>query len=238
MNQNLEVQELSLVIAVERQDPSLLTPDFLRYSGIIPQDWELSRQPVRTQQAAQVSYQNGISILAYADRTVFVETLSDKIPEGIELPSIAQRYSKVLRNLEFRAVGINFRGHVLFPGTENSAHHYLCNGLLNPGGWQNVGTAPMRAGLNLIYTLERNTLNLSVQEAKLQLPEKESVPVVIFGANFETPIASDSAVEQQTQLHEALQSWHLDLASYRQVVDQLLQQERIEHLIPMPSLPV
>jgi hypothetical protein len=55
MNQTLDVQELSLVIAVERQDPSLLTPDFLRYSDIIPQDWELARQPVRAQQAAQVS---------------------------------------------------------------------------------------------------------------------------------------------------------------------------------------
>ena len=53
MTQNLDVQELSLVIAVERQDPSLLTPDFLRYSGIIPQDWEVSRQPVRAQQAAR-----------------------------------------------------------------------------------------------------------------------------------------------------------------------------------------
>jgi hypothetical protein len=50
----------------------------LRYSGIIPEDWELARQPVRTPQAAQVSYQNGISIVAYADRTVFVETFGDR----------------------------------------------------------------------------------------------------------------------------------------------------------------
>jgi hypothetical protein len=236
MTQSLDIQELALVLAVERQDPSLLTPDFLRYSGIIPEDWELARQPVRTPQAAQVSYQNGISLVAYADRTVFVETFGDRPAESIEVPSIAQRYSEVLRNLDFRAIGINFRGHVLFPGTDSGAHEYLCKTLLNPGSWQSLGTAPMRAGLNLVYTLEQSTLNLSIQEAMLQLPEQERVPVVVFGANFETAIQPEKA--QHLQLNQALERWQKDLDLYRQVVNQFLQQQQQEYLIPMPSLPV
>jgi hypothetical protein len=235
MNQTLEVQELSLVIAVERQDPSLLTPDFLRYSGIIPEDWELSRQPVRAQQAAQVSFQNGISILAYPDRTIFVESFGDKAPESLEIPPLAQRYSEVLRNLKYQAVGVNFRGHVLFPGTEDSAHQYLCNTLLSPGSWQNIGTAPMRAGLNLIYTFERNTMNLSVQEAMMQLPEQERVPVVIFTANFETPLQSRPETDYLAGLHQALSSWQADLGNYRLAVDKLLNCSS-EYLIPMPAM--
>jgi hypothetical protein len=234
MNQTLDVQELSLVIAVERQDPSLLTPDFLRYSGIIPQDWELSHQPVRAQQAAQVSYQNGVSILAYPDRTIFVEPLSDKTE--VEIPHIAQRYSEILRNLNFQAVGTNFRGHVLFPGTEDSAHQYLCNTLLSPGPWQNIGTAPMRAGLNLIYTFERNVMNLSVQEAMIQLPEQERVPVVLFTANFETPLQSQTESERLTGLQQAIQSWQSDLATYRQTVEKLLEQNQSQYLISMPAM--
>lgn len=235
MNQTLDVQELSLVIAVERQDPSLLTPDFLRYSGIIHQDWELSGQPVRAQQAARVSFQNGISILAYPDRTIFVETFGDKAPESLEIPHLAQRYSEVLRNLKYQAVGVNFRGHVLFPGTEDSAHQYLCNTLLSPGSWQNIGTAPMRAGLNLIYTFERNTMNLSVQEAMMQLPEQERVPVVIFTANFETPLQSRPETDPLSELHQALSNWQTDLGNYRQVVDKLLNSSS-EYLIPMPAM--
>jgi hypothetical protein len=235
MNQTLDVQELSLVIAVERQDPSLLTPDFLRYSGIIPQDWELARQPVRAQQAAQVSYQNGVSIIAYPDRTVFVEPLSDKAEDSVELPHLAQRYSEVLRNLNFQAVGVNFRGHVLFPGTEDSAHQYLCNTLLSPGSWQSIGTAPMRAGLNLIYTFERNTMNLSIQEAMMQLPEQERVPVVIFTANLETQLQSLSETDHLAGLHQALSSWQVDLGNYRLVVDKLLNRNS-EYLIAMPAM--
>jgi hypothetical protein len=235
MNQTLDVQELSLVIAVERQDPSLLTPDFLRYSGIIPQDWELSGQPVRAQQAARVSFQNGISILAYPDRTIFVESFGDKAAESLEIPQLAQRYSEVLRNLKYQAVGVNFRGHVLFPGTEDSAHQYLCNTLLSPGSWQNIGTAPMRAGLNLIYTFERNTMNLSVQEAMMQLPEQERVPVVIFTANFETPLQSRLETDPLSELHQSLSSWQADLGNYHQVVDKLLNSSS-EYLIPMPAM--
>lgn len=234
MNQTLEVQELSLVIAVERQDPSLLTPDFLGYSGIIPQDWELSAQPVRAQQAARVSYQNGVSILAYPDRTIFVESISDKTEA--EIPHIAQRYSEILRNLSFQAVGTNFRGHVLFPGTEDSAHQYLCNTLLSPGPWQNIGTAPMRAGLNLIYTFERNVMNLSVQEAMIQLPEQERVPVVLFTANFETPLQSQTESERLSGLQQAIQNWQGDLATYRQTVEKLLEQNQSQYLISMPAM--
>jgi hypothetical protein len=235
MNQNLDVKEFSLVIAVERQDPSLLTPDFLRYSSIIPQDWELSRQPVRGQQVAQVSYQNGVSILAYPDRTVFIEILGDKAEESVELPQIAQCYSEALRNLNFQAVGTNFRGHVLFPGAEDSAHQYVCNRLLAPGSWQSSGTAPMRAGLNLVYTFERNVMNLSVQEAMLQLPEQERVPVVLFTANFETQLKGRPASEQSTILNDALKYWQNDLAVYKQTVGHLLQTQP-ENLLPIPAI--
>jgi hypothetical protein len=238
MTQNLDVQELSLVIAVERQDPSLLTPDFLQYSGIIPKEWELARQPVRAQQAAQVSYQNGVSILAYPDRTIFVEPISDKTEASVELAHIAQRYCEILQNLNFQAVGTNFRGHVLFPGTEDSAHQYLCNTLLTPGPWQTIGTAPMRVGLNLIYTFERNVMNLSVQEAALQLPEQERVPVVLFTANFETPLQRRTESERLTGLQQAIQSWQADLATYRETVAKLLEQNPSQHLISMPALPV
>lgn len=231
MTQTLDVQELSLVITAERQDASLLTVDFLRYSGIVPQDWELSAQPIRSQQASQVSFQNGVSILASANRTVFVESLDEKSLETIEIAHIAQRYTEVLRNLTFQAAGVNFRGHVLFPGTDHTAHQYLCNTLLSPGHWQTLGTAPIRAGLNLTYTFERNVMNLSVQSLLAQLPEQEQVPVVLFTANFESPVQSDSQVERLTHLHQALQSWQNDLSTYREVVGQLIAPKQSEPFI-------
>ncbi len=248
-NQSLDVQEMAVAIGVERQDPTLLTPDFLRHSNIVPEDWELARQPVRSSQTAQVRYKNGLTIVCAPNRIGFSETLRDKGLDDLVLPNIAQRYSEVLCNLNFQAVGVSFRGHVLFPGNGQAAHDYICQGLLQPGSWQNLGKFPMRAELNLMYPLERNVLKLSIQDAMLQAPEQERVPVVVFGADFQTPLKPNTPVTLQTQLSQAIQNWQLDLEYYKQVVAQLLQQrspatgqpatpQTVESLIPMPSDPI
>ena len=60
MTQALEIQELAIVITAKNYDPSLLNPNFLKYSGIIPTDWELARQPVVSNRASQIVFNNGI----------------------------------------------------------------------------------------------------------------------------------------------------------------------------------
>lgn len=41
----LAICELALVIAAPSHQPTLLTSDFLKSSGIVPTDWELVRLP-------------------------------------------------------------------------------------------------------------------------------------------------------------------------------------------------
>jgi hypothetical protein len=190
---------------------------------------------VRAQQVSQVSYQNGVSILSYPDRTVLVEALSDKDNDAVEIPKIARRYSEVLRNMDYQAIGVNFRGYSSFPGEGEAAHNYMCKTLLSPGAWQQVGTQPMRAGLNLVYTFERNQLNLSVQEAMLQLPEQERLPVVLFTANFETQLQAATEAERLGQVQNALEGWRKDLATYQEVVSQFLNAESA-NLISIPAM--
>ncbi|MEM9544135.1 MAG: hypothetical protein AAGA60_32200 [Cyanobacteria bacterium P01_E01_bin.42] len=45
MSPNLAIQELAIAVAAPDSNPILLTPTFLKGSGIVPQDWELARQP-------------------------------------------------------------------------------------------------------------------------------------------------------------------------------------------------
>jgi hypothetical protein len=59
-----EIQELSIAITAKSLNPAMLTVDFLKYSGIVPPDWELNGQPVLNPNYAQVNFQNGISIVA------------------------------------------------------------------------------------------------------------------------------------------------------------------------------
>jgi hypothetical protein len=63
MTKELKVQEFGIIVAIKDNKPTVLNPDFLKYSGIVP-DSELARQPIFTQNLSQVVYTNGVSIIA------------------------------------------------------------------------------------------------------------------------------------------------------------------------------
>jgi hypothetical protein len=59
--------------AVQNYNPITLTPDSLKYSGIIPTDWELARPPVLSPSMAKIVFQSGVTIAAQTNRIVFSE---------------------------------------------------------------------------------------------------------------------------------------------------------------------
>jgi len=40
MNPNLQLQELAISIKAKDLNPTVINPDFLKYTGIVPNEWE------------------------------------------------------------------------------------------------------------------------------------------------------------------------------------------------------
>jgi hypothetical protein len=215
----LSVQELVIVIAAKNNNPTILTADFLKYSGIIPSDWELARQPVLTNSAAQVIFTNGVSIVAEPNRVIFIEAIADKEASAIAIPQIARKYVETLPNAEYQAMGLNPRGYARFDADKDAAHNYLSQTLLTPGAWSDVGTSPAKATINYVYTLERGQFNLSVNEAGLRQSDDTTTPIVLFSGNFSYDIANEDKAERLKNLYQAIDTWQADLDTYRDIVD-------------------
>jgi hypothetical protein len=219
MKASLTVQDIAFVFAVQRQDPTLLTPEFLAYSGIVPAEWEVAQQPIRTQQAAQVRYQNGATIVAYPNQVVFAQSLAEDT--AVEIPGVAQRYAEVLRNMVYQSVGINVRGYVPFAGENtDAARDYMFSNLLAKGAWQEFGTAPVQASLNLNYKLEKGQLNLSINEATLQLPEQQPFPVMLFVGNFNYALSEESDAEKLHALADAVSAWENNVETFKTLISE------------------
>lgn len=232
----VSVQELVIVIAAKNNNPTILTADFLKYSGIIPSDWELARQPVLTNSAAQVIFTNGVSIVAEPNRVIFIEAIADKSAAEIAIAQIARKYVEILPNAEYQAMGLNPRGYASFDAGEDAARNYLSQTLLAPGAWSDVGTAPARATINYVYTLERGQLNLSVNEAGLRQSDETVKPIVLFSGNFSYDIANDDKAERLKNLYQALDNWQADLDTYKDIVDsKFLANQKTK---PAPAKPV
>jgi hypothetical protein len=230
--QNLTVQELAIVVAVQKIDPTLLTPDFLTMTQIVPTEWEILGQPVRSYDGSQITYQQGVSVIAQAQRVSFVELILNKEAGQIEVPKIAQAFVKVLSNLDFVGVGINLRGYLDFAGKAEAASRFMFSHLLALGDWLAIGDAPVQAGINLGYTFPGKRLNLTINEASVQQPEQNPNPIVLFSGNFDYDLAGGDPAANVARLQEILTNWQQDLALYQEVVGKF---KKAETAIEMPT---
>lgn len=236
MNKSLVVQELVIVIAAKNLSPTILNPDFLRYSGIVPENWEFQRQPIYSDRVAQVIFTNGISIVAEPQRVVFIEAIDNKATTEVAIPGIARKYVQTLPNVEYQAMGLNPRGYVTFDKGQDAARKYLAETLLSPGPWNEVGIRPTRATINYAYTLERGQFNLSVNEAALRQQDETTTPIVLFSGNFDYDIAGNTGSEKLESLYQSLENWQGDLETYINIVNNKFLLSSVQTKAVVPNL--
>ncbi|MBD2459071.1 hypothetical protein H6G80_34105 [Nostoc sp. FACHB-87] len=219
MIQNFQVQELLIAIAVQQQNPSILTADFLKYTGIVPSDWELARPPVVSNTAAQVVYQNGVSIVAEVNRVIFAEAIANKEVNDVQVGAIANKYIQTVKQVNYQGVGINLRGLAPYESKNLSARNYTFSKLLQAGAWQDFGSAPVEASVRLVYTLDEIRLYLDINEAQLQYPDQTTKPAVLFSANFSHTINQEEPAARLAAIGAVIDKWQSDLETLKELVN-------------------
>lgn len=125
MSRFFSVQELAIVVTAKNYDPKLLTPSFLNLSGIIPTDWNFTRQPLVSDRAAQLSYDNGVTLAAQPGRFMVIKSEQIETTAEPKIDQIVENYAESLSQLDFQGIGINIRGYVSFPEGEKEAHQHF-----------------------------------------------------------------------------------------------------------------
>ena len=72
------IEEISIIIAAQNLTPTMMSQDFLKFSGIIPKEWELAQQPVLNPNFAQLNFKNGLSMVAQPRSITLSESLNQK----------------------------------------------------------------------------------------------------------------------------------------------------------------
>ena len=221
MSPKLAIQELLIIVAAKKHNPIVLTIDFLKYSGIVPTDWELLREPLVTHQVCQIAFTNGVNILAQSDTITFSEPLEAQGKEKVIIPEIARNYAHTLSHAEYQAVAINPRSFVTFPNEgENAARNYITSTLLAPSNWQKIGKELLKATFVLSYRTERGQLNLTIDEARLQLPGKPTQSAVLVSGSFPYEVVGDTPERRVQSLSQLIDNWQADLETYREIIHQ------------------
>jgi hypothetical protein len=215
-----EIQELAITIAAKNLNPTMLSEEFLKFSGVVPQEWELTRKPAISPNFSQVTFKNGINVVAQPRSITFVEQMGNRQLDELQVSSLASQYVTKLPNAEYTTLSISPKSVVPLPGDPDAARQFITGKLLSPGPWQDFGNKPLQAGLNLVYQLESCQFNLSINQAQIQIPEQSSIPALLFAGNFNYNVEGNSHQERLGKLEEGLKSWQRDIEAFQEIVNQ------------------
>ncbi|WP_414579165.1 hypothetical protein [Anabaena sp. CCY 9402-a] len=219
MSSLFSLHELSIVLLIHNQNPTLLNLDFLKYSGIVPQNWELANDPISTPNLSQVIFQNGLRIIADTNRTIFTERIAGKSLSDLVVAQVAKLYTQVLPHAEYKALGINPEGFATFPDHPEIAQNYLSKTLLSSQPWLEFGNKTPKVDLNISYTLDQGTLNLKVSQGFLRQENGEVItPIVTYSGNFEYIFQEVSPPEKLAVLSNHLEQWQLNLETFTNLI--------------------
>jgi hypothetical protein len=225
MSGTLDILELAIAITAKNHNPTVLNSDFLKYSGIVPSDWELARPPVFSAQAAQVVFKNGVNIVAQVGQVNFAENLTQGGESESKIETVAEKYVRTLPQADYRVLDINFRRLLALGEDENTTRDFIVNKLLAPGSWTTYGNAPVRATVNFVYSLDEGQLNLNINEARLNLQDQQkSLSAAMFTGVFRYQLPGEAAETRLDDLCQRIKNWKTNLRAFHSVVNEELLQ--------------
>jgi hypothetical protein len=219
--ETLDIQELAIALYAENLPPALSRLDFLRFSGIIPQDWQTVNTPVEQDNLSQIQFTNGANVLAQPRTVNFFEAIASQPNPHTNVAAIARRYVECLPNVEYQALSINPK--IVMAGANEAIvtmrQQFLGN-LLSSRLSQAFEQPPMQIGLNLVYPLSHCQLNLNISEVRVAQSDQSQLPAILFSGSFNYQINGKSGRDRLEQLRRWLDNWPTDLETFRKLVRQ------------------
>jgi hypothetical protein len=215
----IDIQELAITIAAKGLNPMSLNLDILKQTGVIPGDWELNRQPVQNPRVVQLSFKSGVNLVAQPGSVTFSQAFGHA-NQTVQIPDVAMSYLDKFPNIDYQGVSISPKSLIGFGEEGNLARQFITENLLAPGPWRELGTAPMQANLNLVYRLEHCPMTLSINEARVQRPEKSPIAALLFSGSFNYQTNQGAIPERVSQIKAQINNWQRDMKTFREIVNQ------------------
>ena len=216
--QNQDIKEIGITIFGSHLHPAILNLEFLQLREIIPRDWNLVKQPIINPQLTQLQFDNNLTIMAQPGTVTFVDTVGKIEPSNLNAAYVASMYAQNLTQGQYDRVNIGAKIIVACTETQDAARRFLGETLMAMGPWQNIGNSPVQVGLTLYYDLDGAQLNMNINEATLQEPNKPPVSALIFGGAFSHYLIEQTAEGRLNQLRYYIKNWRKDWNTFKDIV--------------------
>lgn len=218
---NLRHVEFSIVVVGQDCNPTILNPDFLRYRGIVPEEWgwEMEGPAITTPAFSTVPYGNGVVVSVEPQKFITVHRLKGTDPLSSRIPEIAKKYVGELPHVRYLAVGINIKSFM----EQEEPERFLRQRFLKPGTWDSESHLLERLGIKFGYAHPGGKLTLSLDgaEAKdIADGKAKVVHGVSVAANFHRE-CDGYPTDKQVIAH--VEKWKGDISRYLTIATDVLE---------------
>ncbi len=112
--------------------------------------------------------------------------------------------------MNYKAVGINPRGHLKFDDREALTRYFVSN-LLNKGAWADFCGGVRSVSIKLRYELDSAIYNIGLDQASLRSDKSREDDVLSISGNFHHGIASTHVVKSYQKVSEIIDNIGYDL---------------------------
>lgn len=213
---NSDLVNISVVVTASDHNPTILNPDFLDRTGIVPSEWgwSPSESPITTPPFASVKYDSGVSITVESNK-LQITGVKEKSPTDTKIADIAVAYMRTLQYVQYKAIGVNF-DCVL---SQNDVVTFLKNRFLKDDFSSDDQLESL--GLKLVYATEaadRFTLTLDPAK-KVGGEEDKPQEVIIAKGNFHKDISAYSDIEEAVNTFPVVRNcWDFYIGSLEKIL--------------------
>jgi len=214
----VNLRKLSIVVKAKNHNPTILNPDFLKSNQIVPLHWELKENPICVDPHAEVSFKNGIKIIAEFETITFAELLN--LEKGLSpcVPEIAGKYVNTLPHVDYTGYGMDIHGDTGM--SEADIEDFVTHKLIRVGPWSQLQGQPAKIGLRLHYQLNDGYFNLTVIPTIRQEDEGESLPVIFWGATIHHRAEEKDSKGRLKQVLNFINQWKIDVDMYLKQINE------------------
>ena len=143
------LERVDVAVSAEHHNPSMLTPEFLRLSGVVPSHWEPEEAELG-RDFSSVLFYNGILWVMDQERLI-IEDSQDGLSfsQPFEVHRLTRRYLEEVRTVLYRNLVLSFHGRVPTASSGGDPRHWLAEQLLRPDKL-NAGPSGRDAGTNVL----------------------------------------------------------------------------------------
>ncbi|HEY5602855.1 MAG TPA: hypothetical protein VIM41_07095 [Gammaproteobacteria bacterium] len=209
--------QFSIVVLAENHNPTIINPDFCDRKSIVDPSWgwKLKGDQITTPPFAKVQYENGVTITVEFGKLQVTDPGGSK-DNMSKIREIVIKYIKELPNINYKAVGINFRS-VITNGIDST---YLKDKFLKEGPWDTKDSPLQAVGYKFNYDIDNGKIGLSIDSGTLSSDVGNTIeenPVIIIGANFHRGFEAGAYKE----IISAIENSDRDVEKYDQLVESL-----------------